>query len=78
MMVRKWDLKVCMACLAALRRCTSEGTSWYQTFPLSTKGGLEFGADFVVEDLEVNIVPTVGLAGHDKVVGGQSVSDLLT
>jgi hypothetical protein len=35
--------------------------------------GLEFGADFIVEDLEINIVPTVGKAAHDGVVGGQSV-----
>ena len=35
--------------------------------------GLEFGADFIVEDLEINIVPTVGKAAYDGVVGGQSV-----
>ncbi len=36
-------------------------------------GGLEFGADFIVEDLEINIVPMVGKAAHDGVVGSQSV-----
>ncbi len=36
-------------------------------------GGLEFGADFVVEDLEINVVPTVGKAVHDGVVGSQLV-----
>ncbi len=36
-------------------------------------GGLEFGADFIVEDLEINFVPTVGEAAHDGVVGGQSM-----
>ncbi len=35
--------------------------------------GLEFGADFVVEDLEINVVPTVGEAAHDGVIGGQLV-----
>ncbi len=34
-------------------------------------GGLEFGTDFIVEDLEINIVPTVGEAAHDGVVGSQ-------
>ncbi len=29
-------------------------------FPLVHNGGLEFGADFVVEDLEINIVAMVG------------------
>ncbi len=41
--------------------------------PLVHNGGLEFGTDFVVEDLEINIVPTVGEAVHDGVVRGQSV-----
>ncbi len=36
-------------------------------------GGLEFGADFIVEDLEIDIVPTVGEAEHDGVVGGHSM-----
>ncbi len=39
--------------------------------PLVHYGGLKFGADFIVEDLEINIVPTVGKAAHDGVVGGQ-------
>jgi hypothetical protein len=39
--------------------------------PLVHFGGLEFGADFIVEDLEINVVPTVGKAAHDGVVGGQ-------
>ncbi len=42
-------------------------------FPLIHYGGLEFGADFIVKDLEINIVPTVGEAAHDGVVGGQSM-----
>jgi hypothetical protein len=41
--------------------------------PLVHYGGLEFGADFVVKDLEINVVPTVGEVAHDGVVGGQSV-----
>ncbi len=41
--------------------------------PLVHNGGLEFGADFIVEDLEINIVPTVGEAAYDGVVGGQLV-----
>ncbi len=41
--------------------------------PLVHNGGLEFGADFVVKDLEINFVPTVGEAVHDGVIGGQSV-----
>ncbi len=36
-------------------------------------GGLEFGADFIVKDLEINVVPTVGEAANDGAVGGQSV-----
>ncbi len=32
-------------------------------FPRVFNGGLEFGADFVVEDLEINVVATVGKAG---------------
>ena len=35
-------------------------------------GGPEFGADFIVEDLEIDVMPTVGKAAHDGVVGGQS------
>ena len=41
--------------------------------PLVHNGSLEFGTDFVFEDLEINIVPTVGKAAYDGVVGGQSV-----
>ncbi len=41
--------------------------------PLVYNGGLEFGADFIVEDLEINVVPTVGEAAHDGVVGSQLV-----
>ncbi len=41
--------------------------------PLVHYGGLEFGADFIVKDLEINVVPTVDKAAHDGVVGGQSV-----
>jgi hypothetical protein len=36
-------------------------------------GGLEFGADFIVKDLEINIVPMVGKAAHDGVIGSQLV-----
>jgi hypothetical protein len=72
MMAKKWDLKVWMACLAALQQCTTGGTSWYQTFYFHNRG-LEFSADFIVEGLEIKIVPTVGEAAHDGVTGGQSV-----
>ena len=41
--------------------------------PLVYNGGLEFGADFIVEDLEINVVPMVDKAAHDGVVGSQSV-----
>ncbi len=41
--------------------------------PLVHYGGLEFGADFIVEDLKINVVPTVGKAAHDGVIGGQSM-----
>ncbi len=41
--------------------------------PLVHNGGLEFCAGFFVEDLEINIMTTVGEAAHDGVVGGQSV-----
>ncbi len=40
-------------------------------FPLVHNGGLEFGTDFIVKDLEINVVPTVGKAAHDRVIGGQ-------
>ncbi len=41
--------------------------------PLVHYGGHEFSADFSVKDLEINVVPTVGEAAHDGVVGGQSM-----
>jgi hypothetical protein len=41
--------------------------------PLFHNCGLEFGADFIVKDLEIDVVPTVGEAAHDGVVGGQSM-----
>ncbi len=41
--------------------------------PLVHNGGLEFGTDFIVEDLEIDNVPMDGEAAHDGVVGGQSV-----
>ncbi len=41
--------------------------------PLDHNGGLEFGADFIVKDLQINVVPMVGKAAHDGVVGGQLV-----
>jgi hypothetical protein len=41
--------------------------------PLVHNDGLEFGTDFIVKDLEIDIVPTVGKAAHDGVVGGQLV-----
>ncbi len=41
--------------------------------PLVHSGGIEFGAGFIVEDLEINVVPTVGKVAHDGVVGGQLV-----
>ncbi len=42
-------------------------------FPLVHNGGLELGTDFIVKDLEINVVPMVGKAAHDGVVDGQSV-----
>ncbi len=42
-------------------------------FSLVHNGGLKFGADFVVEDLEINVVPTVGKAAHDGVIGSRVV-----
>ncbi len=33
--------------------------------PLVHYGGLEFGTDFVVKDLEIKVVPTVGKAAHE-------------
>ncbi len=41
--------------------------------PLVHSGGLEFGADFIVKDLEIYVMPTVGKAAHDRAVGSQSV-----
>ncbi len=41
--------------------------------PLVHYDGLEFGTDFIVEDLEINVVPMVGKAAHDGVVGSQLV-----
>ncbi len=41
--------------------------------PLVHNGGFEFGADFIVEDLEIDIMSTVGEAAHDGVIGGQLV-----
>jgi hypothetical protein len=40
-------------------------------FPIVHVGGLKFGADFIVKDLEINVVPTVGEAAHDGVISGQ-------
>jgi hypothetical protein len=37
--------------------------------PLVHYGGLEFGTDFIVKDLEINVVPTVGEVAHDGVKG---------
>jgi hypothetical protein len=62
-----------MACLAALRRCTSGGYELIPNLTLVHNGGLEFGADFIVKDLEIDVVPTVGKAAHDGVVGSQLV-----
>jgi hypothetical protein len=41
--------------------------------PLVHYDGLEFGTDFIVKDLEIDVVPTVGEMAHDGVVGSQSV-----
>ncbi len=43
------------------------------SLPLVLNGGLEFGADFIVKDSEIDIVPAVGEVAHDGVVGSQSV-----
>ncbi len=42
-------------------------------FPLVHYGGLEFGADFIVKDLEIDVMPTIGETVHGGVVGGQLV-----
>ncbi len=42
-------------------------------FPFVHNGGLEFGTGFIVKDLEINVVPMVGKAAHDGVVGSQLV-----
>ncbi len=39
--------------------------------PLVHYGGLEFSADFIVHDLEIDVVPTVGEAVHNRVIGSQ-------
>ncbi len=36
-------------------------------------GGLEFVPDFIVKDLEINVVPLVGKVAHEEIVGGQLV-----
>ncbi len=41
--------------------------------PLFHNVGLKFGTDFVVVDLESNLVPMVGKAAHDEVIGSQLV-----
>ncbi len=41
--------------------------------PLVHYDGLEFGMDFIVKDLEINVVPMVGKAVHDGVVGSHLV-----
>jgi hypothetical protein len=41
--------------------------------PLVHNGGLGLGADFIVKDLEIGVVPTVGKAARDGVVCVQSV-----
>jgi hypothetical protein len=48
-------------------------------FLLVHNGGLEFGADFIIKYLDINVVPMVGEAAHDGVVDSQScLPDLLT
>ena len=39
--------------------------------PLVHNGGHEFGADLIVEDLEINVMPMVDKAAHDGVLGNQ-------
>jgi hypothetical protein len=41
--------------------------------PLVHNGGLEFVTEFIVKDLEINVMPMVGEAVQDRVEGGQSV-----
>ncbi len=41
--------------------------------PLVHNGGLVFAADFIVKDLEINVVPTIGEAVHVGVISGESV-----
>ncbi len=41
--------------------------------PLVHYGGLEFGADFIVKDLEIEVVPTAGEGAHDGALGSQLV-----
>ena len=58
-----------MACLAALQYVRRD--KLVPDLPLVHNGGLEFGADLIVEDLKINVMPTVGKAVHDGVVGSQ-------
>ncbi len=46
-------------------------------FPLVHNGGLEFGADFVVKDFEINVVPMVVEVAHDGVIDSQPVFVIL-
>ncbi len=41
--------------------------------PLVHNGGLYFGTDFVVKDMQINVVPTVGEVVHDGVIGNRLV-----
>ncbi len=38
--------------------------------PLVHYGGLEFDDDFIVKDLKIDVLPTVGKTVHGGVVGG--------
>ena len=41
--------------------------------PISSHDALEFGADFIVEDLEVHLEASGGEAVHDGVVGSEAM-----
>jgi hypothetical protein len=70
MMARKWDSNL-NGSLGSIATVYVRRDKLIPNHPLVHYGGLEFGADFIVKDLEINVVPTVGKAVHDGVIGGQ-------
>ena len=73
MMARKWDLKILNGLLGSIATMYIWRDELVPNLPLIHNGGFEFGADFIVKVLQINVVPTIGEAVHDGVVGSQSV-----